>query len=110
MEQSVFFDLEVRRERVFVPAEKDAGGDGLDIHRRCFEDPPVFSGIFDHFFMEHLVLTPAGDGVKFFEMVGEGRHVKIAPDEVGGVAILFAGLKIFTDHELKKTDRIVGHA
>ena len=35
--------------------------------------------------------------------------MEIAPDEVGGVAILFAGFEVFTNHELKKTDRIVGH-
>ena len=35
--------------------------------------------------------------------------MKIAPDEAGGVAILFAGFEILTDHELKKPDRIVGH-
>ena len=109
MEQAVFFDLEVRRERVLVPAKKDAGGDGLNIHGRGFQDPTVLGGIFDHFFMEHLVLAPTGHGVKFFETVGERRYVEIAPDEVGGVAILFAGIEVFTDHELKKPDRIGGH-
>jgi hypothetical protein len=109
MKQTILFDLEVRREGVLVPAKKDAGGDGLDIHRRCFQDPPVFGGIFDYFFMEHLVFAPAGDGVKLLEMIGERRHMEIAPDEVGGVAVLLAGLEVFADHELKKTDRIVGH-
>ena len=109
MKQTVFFDLKVRRERVFVPAEKDAGGDGFDVHGRCFEDPSVFSGIFDHFFVEHLVLAPASYGVKFIEAVGEGRHIEITPNEAGGVAILFAGVKILAHHELKKTYRIAGH-
>ena len=36
--------------------------------------------------------------------------MKVAPDEVGRIAILFAGFKIFTDHELKKPDRVVWHA
>jgi len=36
--------------------------------------------------------------------------MKIAPDEIGGVAILFARLEVLADHELKKTDRVVGHA
>ena len=110
MEQAVFFDLEVRRERVFVPAKKDTRGDGFDVHRRCFHDAPVFGGIFDHFLVEHLVLAPAGDGVKSFEVVGEGWHMEIAPDEIRGVTILLAGFEILTDHELKKPDRIVGHA
>jgi hypothetical protein len=35
--------------------------------------------------------------------------MEIAPDKVGGVAILFAGLKILADHELKKPDRVVRH-
>ncbi len=109
MEEAVFLDLEVRRERVLVPAEKHARGHGLDIHRRGFEDAPVFGGIFDHFLVEHLVLAPAGDGIKLVETVGEGRHMEIAPDEVGGVAILLAGLEIFADHELEKTNCAVGH-
>ena len=110
MEQAVFLDLEIQRERVLVPAEKDAGGHGLDIHRRGFQDPAVLGGIFDDFFMEHLVFAPTGHGVKFVKMVGEGRHMEIAPDEVGGVAILFAGFEILADHELKKPDRVVWHA
>lgn len=109
MEQAVFLDLEVRWKSVLVPSEEDAGGDGFDIHGRCFEDPPVFRLIFDHLFMEHLVLAPAGNGVKIFKVVGEGRDVKIAPDEVGGVAILLARLEVLADHELKKADRVVGH-
>jgi len=36
--------------------------------------------------------------------------MEIALDEAGGVAILFAGFKILANHELKKTDRVVGHA
>ena len=71
MEEAVFLDLEVRRERVLVPAEKDAGGDGFDIHGRRFQDLSVAGGVFDDFFMEHLILAPAGDGVKFVKMVGE---------------------------------------
>jgi hypothetical protein len=59
--------------------------------------------------MEHSVLAPAGDGVKSFKMIGERRDVEIAPDEAGGIAVLLAGLKILADHELEKTDRIVGH-
>ena len=109
MEQAVFLDLQVRREGVFVPAEKDAGGDGLDIHGRRLEDAAVLGGIFDHFLVEHRVLAPTRDGVKFFEMIGEGRHVEIAPDEVGGVTILLAGLEVFADHKLKKADRVGGH-
>ena len=109
VEQAVFFDLKVRRERVFVPAEKDARGDGLDIHRGRFDYPAVFRGVFDHFFVEHLVLAPTRDGVKFFKMVREGRNVKITPDEAGGVAILFAGVEVLTDHELKKTNIVVFH-
>lgn len=35
--------------------------------------------------------------------------MEIAPDEVGGVAVLFARLEILADHELKKADRVVGH-
>jgi len=110
MKQAVFFDLEVRRERMLVPSEKDAGGDRLDIHGRRFEYLSVFSGIFDHFFMKHFILAPTGHGVKFFEMVGEGRYMEIAPDEVGGVAVLFDGVKIPADHELKKPDLVVFHA
>ena len=109
VKQSVLFDLEVRRESMLVPAEKDTGGDGLNIHWRRFEDASVFGGIFDHFFMEHFVLAPAGDGIEFVKMIREGRDVKIAPDEAGGVAILLAGFKILADHELKKPDRVVGH-
>ncbi len=109
MEEAVFLDLEVRRECVFVPTEKNARGHGFDVHRRGFEDAPVFGGIFDHFLVEHLVLAPAGDGVKLVETVGKGRHMEIAPDEVGGVAILLAGLEIFADHELEKTNCVVGH-
>ena len=109
MEEAVFFDLEVWRERVLVPAEEDAGGDGLNVHGRGLQDPSVLRGIFDHLFMEHLVLAPAGYGVKFFEIVGEGRYMEIAPDEAGGVAILFAGLEVLTDHELKKPDIVVFH-
>ena len=109
MEQAVFLDLEVRRERVLVPAEKDAGGDGFDIHGRRLEDLSVLGGIFDHFFMEHLIFAPAGDGIKFIEMVRINRDMEIAPDEAGGVAILLAGLEVLADHELKKADRVVGH-
>jgi hypothetical protein len=69
----------------------------------------VLGGIFDHFLVEHLVLAPAGHGVKIREVIGEGRDVKIAPDEVRGVAILLAGFEILADHELKKPDRVVGH-
>ena len=71
MEQAVFFDLEVRWEGMFMPAEKDAGGDRLDIHRWRFQDPAVFGRVLDYFLVEHLVLAPAGDGIKFVEMVGE---------------------------------------
>ena len=71
MKEAVGLDLEVRRERVLMPAEKDAGGDGLDVHGRGLEDASVACCVFDHFLMEHLVLAPAGDGVKLFEMVGE---------------------------------------
>ena len=109
MEQAVLLDLEIRGKCMLVPAEENAGGDGLDVHGSGFQDPSVFGGIFNDFFMEHFVLSPTGDGVKFVEMVRERRDVKIAPDEVGGVAILFAGLEVLTDHELKKPDRIVGH-
>ena len=36
--------------------------------------------------------------------------MEIAAHEVGGVAIVFAWLEVFADHELKKADRIVGHS
>jgi len=109
MEQAVFFDLEVRWEGMLVPAEQNTRSDGFNVHRRSFQDPAVLGGIFDDFLMEHLVFAPTGDGVKFFEAVRKRGYIEIAPDEVGGIAILFAGLKIFADHELKKPDRIVGH-
>ena len=43
-------------------------------------------------------------------MVGEGRDVEVAPHEIRGVAILRAGFKFFTDHELEKADFVVFHA
>ena len=109
MEQAVFFDLEIQGERVFVPAEKDARGHGLDIHGRGFQDSAVFGGIFDHFFVEHLVLAPARNRVKLVKMVRKGRDMEIAPDEVGRVAILLTGFEVLADHELEKTDRVVWH-
>ena len=94
---------------MLVPAEKNAGGNGFDIHGRRFEDPSVFGGIFDHLFMEHLILTPAGNGIQVLEVIRKGRDVEIASHEIGGVAILFARLEVFADHKLKKADRVVGH-
>lgn len=101
MKQAVLLDLEVGRERVFVPSEKDARGDGLDIHGRRFEDSPVSGGIFDDFLVKHLVLAPAGYGVKSPERIGVGRHVEITSDKASSVAILLAGIKILADQKLK---------
>jgi hypothetical protein len=110
VEQAVLLDLEIQREGVFMPSEEDAGGDGLDVHGGCLEDLSVLGGIFDHFLVELLVLAPASDGVELLETVGKGRHMEIAPDALGGVTILFARLEILADHELKKANRVVGHA
>ena len=110
VKEAVFFDLEVRGECVFMPAEKNARGDGFDVHGGRLYDASVLGGVLDHFFVEHLVLAPAGYGVKFFEMIREGWDVEIASHAIGRVAVLLADFKVFADHELKKADLIVFHA
>ena len=106
VKERILLDLEVRRKSVLVPAENNAGGDGLNIHGGRLDDAAVVRGVFDDFFMEHLVLAPAGDRVKLAKMVRVGRDVEIALHELGVVAVLRAQFKIFADHELKKLDRV----
>ena len=108
VKQAVFLNDQVGWKRMFVPAEKDAGGNGFNIHGRRLDDASVFRGVFDHFFMEHLVFAPAGHRVKFFEVIGVGRNMHVAPDQVRCVAVLCAGLEIFANRKLKEADILVG--
>ena len=110
MEKPVFLYLKIFREGVLVPAEENAGGDGFDIHGRGFQYTAVSRSVLDDFLVEHLVLPPAGDGAEVLEMIRERGDVEVAPDEIGGVAILFSRLKIPADHELEKAYRVVFHA
>lgn len=109
VKKTVLLDLEIGGKGVLMPAEQNARCNGLDIHRRSLQDAAVLGGILDHFLVEHLILTPAGHGVKLVKMVRKRRNMEIAADEVRGVAVLLAGLEIAADHELKKPDRVVGH-
>jgi hypothetical protein len=109
MEQGVLFDLEIFREGMFVPSEKNARGDRFDIHGRCFDDASVGELVLEDFFMEFGVLAPAGDGIKAVEMIRERWSVKVAADMRSRVAVLLAGLEVLADHELKKPDSIGGH-
>lgn len=110
VQQSVFLDHQAGWEGVFVPAEKDAGRDRLDIHRGRLDDLPVVRGVFKDFLVEFFVFAPAGDRVKAVKVIGECRDIHIAAHEIGRVAVVLTGGEITADHELKKSDVFIGHA
>lgn len=93
-------DGEIRRKRMFVPAEKNTVGHGLDIHVRASGRRSVVSGVLDHFFVEPCVLTPAGHGIERFEIEGKAESVNIAMNHFGREMILFLLPEFFGDKKL----------
>ena len=110
VEQTVFLDLKICRKGVLVPSEQDARSHGFNVHGRGFDDRPVFRGILENFFMEHLVFAPASHSVEIIKVIGKSWDMKVAAHEAGIVTILFAGIEILANHELKKPDLLRIHS
>ena len=93
-----------------MPAKKNAGSDGFNVHRGGFKDRAVWQFVFNDFFVKLPVLSPAGDGVEIFKMTWIRRDVKIAETGHRVVRISRAVIKFAANHELKQADRVVSHA
>lgn len=78
-----FLNRKIRGEAVRVPTKKDAIPDGFDIHMGTSNRGVVISGVFNDFFVESPILTPARDYVELREIERKLGDVKIALDKFG---------------------------
>ena len=85
---------------MFVPAEEDAVRDRLYVHVRASSGGSVIRGILNDFFVEALVLAPAGDDVKFWEIMGELGDVDIAVNPFGRKIVPLLLLELLADKKL----------
>jgi len=86
---------------VCVPAEDHASFDGLDIHMGTSDRSAVIGVVFDHFFMETVVLPPASYRVEFPKIERKSGNVKIGLDPLSQEEILFLLPELFTEEKLE---------